>query len=344
VQTLSQLLAARFGLLEVGPDKLKGDGGKGIDWDAAGLRQTWQVLALLPPAHVQDNPKLWRLVRYKVKKGSEAEGVYDDTDDNDKEVDQAAIGYDPATLDQADTEFSDDKDVLHGANAFNETVRHEIGHAVDAQLGASDSYCTKPEGGSWKSYGDDGFEQVVNEMVMASGGVISTWHDAEQKTEILQCITKVVKDQKFDNLPAELAKLKFWKKLGDDFQQQIIHDNAVQAIQKNTNSHEPWMGDGGMALGGRVYEESYDKSWNSYAVEARDRKVSKYQFRAPGEWFAESYAAYYEPVGEGQEKGAKLDSIDPKTKKFFDTVVDPMQASGKKGEPKADGGTKKKAT
>src|SRR5262249_28455385 len=46
VQTLGQLLAARFGLAEVGPDKLKGDGGKGIEWEAAGLRQAWKVLAM----------------------------------------------------------------------------------------------------------------------------------------------------------------------------------------------------------------------------------------------------------------------------------------------------------
>jgi hypothetical protein len=284
-----------------------------------------------------------------VKKGAQAEGVYDDTDDNDKELDQAAIGYDPSTLGEGDKDFSDEGDPLHGANAFNETMRHEVGHAVDAQLGASDSYCTQPDGGTWKSYGDDGFAQVAQEMVAASGGPISTWPDATQKAALLDALTKVLKEQKFDAIEKELAKLDFWKKLGDR-QHVVLTDPAIGAMQKNTNANQPWMSDGGMVLGGRVFEESYDKQWNSYAHEARGRKVSNYQFRAPGEWFAESYAAYYEPVGDGQEKGQKLGSTDPKTKKFFDSVVDTMQGGskddkkGKKGEGAAGAGTKKKAS
>jgi hypothetical protein len=343
VDTLGLLVAARFNLKEVGPDQLKSDGGKGIDWDAAGLRQAWQVLEALPPAHVEGNPRLWKLVRYKVKKGAQAEGVYDDTDDKDKEVDQAAIGYDPATLGEADSDFSDEKDPLHGANAFNETMRHEVGHAVDAQLGASDTYCIKPEGGTWKHYADDAFEQVAEEMVAASGGFISQWPDNDGRTQLIKCLAKIMQEQKFDDVEGELHKTKPWKKMQANEQQKILQDPAINAIQKNNNSASPWMGDGGVALGGRVYQESYDKEWNSFAVEARDRKVSKYQFRAPGEWFAEAYAAYYEPVPDGADKGAKLSAVDPKTKAFFDAVVDKMAPNNDKSSPKADAGAKKKA-
>jgi hypothetical protein len=44
---------------------------------------------------------------------------------------------------------------------------------------------------------------------------------------------------------------------------------------------------------GRVYQEAYASKWWSYDSKARTRKVSDYQFRAPQEWFAEIYAAYY---------------------------------------------------
>jgi hypothetical protein len=47
------------------------------------------------------------------------------------------------------------------------------------------------------------------------------------------------------------------------------------------------------AVGNRVYQQSYSNSWWSYDVGARSKRLTNYQFRAPGEWFAESYAAYF---------------------------------------------------
>jgi hypothetical protein len=47
------------------------------------------------------------------------------------------------------------------------------------------------------------------------------------------------------------------------------------------------------AVGARVYQQSYSKSWWSYDIAARGKRLTNYQFRAPGEWFAESYAAYF---------------------------------------------------
>ncbi len=43
---------------------------------------------------------------------------------------------------------------------------------------------------------------------------------------------------------------------------------------------------------GRVYQQAYSSKWVSYDS-ARQDNVSDYQFRAPGEWFAELYAAFY---------------------------------------------------
>ena len=79
---------------------------------------------------------------------------------------------------------------------------------------------------------------------------------------------------------------------------------------------------GGVNLGGRHYMRSNDTKWNSYAVAARGRKVSEYQFRAPGEWFAEAYAAYYEPLPDGTCDHSTLNGIDPTTKRWFDANVD----------------------
>ena len=47
------------------------------------------------------------------------------------------------------------------------------------------------------------------------------------------------------------------------------------------------------AIAGRVYHEAYEGSWVGYNYAARSKGITGYQFRAPAEWFAELYAAYY---------------------------------------------------
>ena len=49
-----------------------------------------------------------------------------------------------------------------------------------------------------------------------------------------------------------------------------------------------------IAIGTRVYQEAYnDGRWYSYELAARSQGITAYQFRAPGEWFAELYAAHF---------------------------------------------------
>ena len=49
-----------------------------------------------------------------------------------------------------------------------------------------------------------------------------------------------------------------------------------------------------IAIGGRVYQESYPGTdWFSYDLAARSQGLTGYQFRAPWEWFAELYAAHF---------------------------------------------------
>ena len=50
-------------------------------------------------------------------------------------------------------------------------------------------------------------------------------------------------------------------------------------------------------IGGRVYQDTKNGYWASYSYAARANQVSNYQFKSPGEWFAEAYATFYDPSG-----------------------------------------------
>ncbi len=48
-------------------------------------------------------------------------------------------------------------------------------------------------------------------------------------------------------------------------------------------------------LGGdKVYFEAYKGQWWGFDLAQRKKAVSDYQWRSPGEWFAEPYALYYQ--------------------------------------------------
>jgi hypothetical protein len=49
-------------------------------------------------------------------------------------------------------------------------------------------------------------------------------------------------------------------------------------------------------INGTIYHEAYSNDWVSYLKSARAQGIKHYQFRAPGEWFADIYAAYHSGV------------------------------------------------
>ena len=67
-------------------------------------------------------------------------------------------------------------------------------------------------------------------------------------------------------------------------------------VDRIRHKKDPWQTASAAKAGeidGIVYQESYDGTWTSYPIAQRSKGVSGYQFRAPGEWFAELYAAYH---------------------------------------------------
>jgi hypothetical protein len=291
------------------------------EWDGASLRRMYNVLQALPAGAIEGNPDLLRIDRYQ--DSGPAGGYYD----SDRRI---AIGYGDVrardgVVDAANPTGGGMSVVpgpLQGQNLFDGVVRHEVGHAVDRRLGLSQSYCIgHASGGNWQAHGDGG--TLAGTLVTASAGAIAGL-PAEQKTAVVEALQEVITDRVPDQVDTKLQALPFWSTLAPATQTAVLGDSAVTALKvcfADKTPGNPWYrpaDDGGIALGGRVYQEAYASQWWSYDPATRARKVSSYQFRAPGEWIAEAYNAYYTPP----TKGAMLAAADPATKAWFDVNVD----------------------
>jgi hypothetical protein len=94
--------------------------------------------------------------------------------------------------------------------------------------------------------------------------------------------------------------------------------------------------------GGRMFHKAY--SWGRWVSYVKDAKlkygVSAYQWRAPGEWFAEAYAVYYSDHDSpaGTPMGTRLRTRDVATAAWFDKNVDKGYSLQKKTN-QTNGGT-----
>lgn len=215
---------------------------------------------------------------------------------------------------------------------WDTTLRHEIGHRVDPQVNATDGYCKTADGGGWEYW--DSPDGIAARMVEQSAGAIKSWGDAAQKQQIIDALQELIAARTFAKPPldARLKALSFLSNLATDAAQQALWasiqtDNVYIVFPTLSSDSAPWNTTPAVTLNGKFIQEAYSwGKWVSYDVSARTRQVSNYQFRAPGEWFAEAYAAYYDPSG--GSKGALLTGRDDPTKAWFDSSVDPQGGAG----------------
>lgn len=311
--TLEKLFEVRFNV-SVGQTKSPSKTGK--DFDAKGLKRCWTLLVDLPPKHVEGNAWLEHWTRYEG--GGAGSGFYSSSRK------ESSIAYDPTKMNK-ENKAADPGDPLYDVVRFNKVVRHEVGHAVDKKLGASDTYCIgNAAGGNWEKHGAV-TDALVTTMVTASKGGISKIKKAEHKKAIIQRIRKSLAARKPDELAAKVGALSLWTDADAptaDEKTAALADPIFDAMKANGPKKNPWYNadGGGEALDGRVYQESYSGRWTSYDQSAWGKKVSQYQFRAPGEWFAEAYATYYEPDTDGNV-GTLLAGTDATTKDWIDKNV-----------------------
>jgi hypothetical protein len=259
------------------------------DMTKKALPRLYQLLSSVPDSHTTHNKKLAGIVRNKIT----------------TPTDSGDYGGGVVTLSTGKTGlFARSRDQGQGAatknvKAFDLLTLHELGHAVDDKMGFMTAKGNNALTGGWRPETADSVATVLYTAGTIGAHLALVDLSEAQRKDVLAWVLK--------NKEAEAEKLvtaALWPNVKD-------HPDLQRArrlrAQDKPSGKGTWFTEAEAkkeAVDGRVYQEAYMDKWFSYALAARDRQVRDYQFRAPGEWFAEVYAAYYlgtlEPGGKEQ--------------------------------------------
>ena len=180
------------------------------------------------------------------------------------------------------------------ANGFSISTLHELGHSVDDRFGIMNAGQGKPGAGGWKAEDRKSVATALIGAFTAGEGKALTI-DA---TDLMSMVTKALAGARTKR-PPKMSE-DDWNKEPKQGKPGTMSDADWHVIEtfldlcfSRRNTEWPW----GKAhdIGGRSYHEAYANEWVSYAVASRSNSntVRDYQWRAPGEYFAELYAFSY---------------------------------------------------
>jgi hypothetical protein len=165
------------------------------------------------------------------------------------------------------------------ANGFSISTLHELGHSVDDRFKIMDSNQTKTGAGGWRQENlQSTAKAFVDEFKAGDGKKLSKpLDDGVLSKAVSDALGGAVKQ------PAGVVDPD-WTVL------KTLLDLCVS--RRATAKPWPWGSGNTHDINGRTYHEAYTGYWWSYetAVRAKALTVRDYQWRAPGEWFAELYA------------------------------------------------------
>jgi hypothetical protein len=160
------------------------------------------------------------------------------------------------------------------ANGFSISTLHELGHSVDDRFKIMDTNQGKPGGGGWQPESVDSVAKIFVGEFKANAGRACTFDEGK--------ITAAVK--------AALGSGNVQRPAGITDPDWALLAPLLQTCLSRRNDKWPWGHP--VTVGGRNYHEAYANQWWSYdaGIRASAPEVRDYQYRAPGEWFAELYA------------------------------------------------------
>ncbi len=285
IAMFQKLAKARFGV----EMKLKAGYGDTLDDRRKEAVQTgvriWGMLAKVPD-DVRNNPSL-KTVR---REGGSQGGYYQGSDDlmvmTGRPSSDQGFGTDikrelPHTVDPDTGKVTVDPDCepvdpSKKVKYFDFATLHEVGHAVDDRLGFMNSRLGNDSFGGWQNHG--GNIQPIAKAV------------AEKFDYSKQYVADLILGKSPSAPDPEPGKEATWdasKTKVDDWHEKATRSAPANGIWWDNSTSES------IAIGGRVYQQAYSRTWVSYSLSARKKAITGYQFRAPGEWFAELYAAFH---------------------------------------------------
>jgi len=243
----------------------------------------WEVMATVPEKHATHSPSLKSVKRETPESSGGAYSWFDKSIEmNGRPNDGKTENFDAATRNKAlglPLDHDNAKDPYapvddKPANLFNMTVLHEVGHAVDDRLGFMAGKAGQADYGGWKQYTD------LTEI--ADAVAAQKKYDKNYVLQLLNGYTPETPPMPDAYSGGEAA----WKKA----------KKAVDDWYELAKKGKIWWDHGkskSAAIGDVVYQEAYADRWVSYLLPERTKGVTAYQWRAPGEWFAELYMAWY---------------------------------------------------
>jgi hypothetical protein len=159
---------------------------------------------------------------------------------------------------------------------FDFATLHELGHSVDDNLQFMASREGKAEFGGWRTIGGN-----IDPMVEA----VAKWTKYDSTPEQKKAISDLIQGNQVTWPTPPAGKETEWnnaKKKVTDWHKLATWDQIwwKQSATSKIN------------VDGTVFQLAYPRIWVCYEFAARKKGLTGYQFRAPGEWFAELYAAY----------------------------------------------------
>ncbi|MCW5663214.1 MAG: hypothetical protein KIT35_05235 [Piscinibacter sp.] len=153
---------------------------------------------------------------------------------------------------------------------------HEVGHAVDDAQGFMARNGHLEKYGGWTTFGAS--VQPIADAIGGDARFAAFYKTAEQKRYIADRLL---------NKPVQPPAAK----PGDEANAlAAFHNWLATATASDVYRRQ---GDcSTLQIGDYVYHEAYARVWVRYLASARKKALTGYQFRAPGEWFAELYAGY----------------------------------------------------
>jgi hypothetical protein len=319
---LEQMVAVRFAVATTGKGSMDHESGDDpavlAPWTFDSLRQCWVVLEALPPQQVEQNPRFRHLLRQSNKGNGEAYFWGNDVVMGVKATDNITGGTAPADqlVFQAGGQGPGSGAVA--VNQFNATLRHEVGHAVDNQLGIMDQMKGQENCGGWIKYGS--YDSFVDAIIAAYGGL--SGHGYADEGMVKKAMRQAVKKKK--------GFLDAYGDVSGDGRPARGYNKGPAAVLWTTDlwSGQPWYDDSWVtAPNNRNFQRAYGDDGSLYSFRAdimKSRRVTEYQWRAPGEWFAECYQVYYaeQETGRDVPVGGILRSKDTAAATLLANVAD----------------------